>query len=340
MQLIRLLDAEFVHSRKYIPVGDKTVVIGDDGTVKPGDAALFQQAQKVGAAAKVGDRVQITTIVFHEKSIYLEINGGPKKKERWFQHIQIGMGDNTSPVTGAVQVTGAALSIEFKKHVPEMTGDELHQLLSPVLDFSVKTAAEVFADTLPPKIRQAVKNHEVLVGMNHDMVIMAKDRPQQKIREKDDQGRPYEEWIYGALPQDVVFVRFVGDEVVLVKIAKVSGEVITKTQKEIQIADGVPSLTTLKSSDAPQDEKGGVQPTQTVHRPTLKRPDEQTEQEVKQQQQQQEAGQPGTQTPHQDEPQWGTSGNPQPAGASQQQQPPPPDPQQTPEPELTKRPPL
>ena len=47
---------------------------------------------------------------------------------------------------------------------------------------------------------------------------------------------PYEEWIYGALPQDVVFVRFVGDEVVLVKIAKVSGEVITKTQKEVQVA--------------------------------------------------------------------------------------------------------
>src|SRR5262249_50721207 len=92
MQLIRLLDAEFVHSRKYIPVGDKTVVIGDDGTVKPGDASLYQTSQKVGAAAKVGDRVQITTIVFKEKSIYLEINGGPKRKQKWFQHIQIGMG--------------------------------------------------------------------------------------------------------------------------------------------------------------------------------------------------------------------------------------------------------
>jgi hypothetical protein len=340
MDLIRLLDAEFVHTRKNFPLGDKNMVIGDDGTVKPGDDMLFRMAQNSGAAAKIGDRVQITNIVFREKAIYLEINGGPKKKQKWYQHIEVGVGGGSSPVdSNQVKSTGAALTIEFKKHVPEMTGAELKQILSPVLDFSVKTAAEVFADTLPPKIRQAVKNHEVLVGMNHDMVIMAKERPQQKIREKDDQGRPYEEWIYGALPQDVVFVRFVGDEVVLVKIAKVSGEVITKTQKEVQIADGVPTLTTLKSSDSPQDEKGGIQPTQTVHRPTLKRPDEQTEQEVKQQQQQQ-AGQPGTQTPQQDEPQWGTSGNPQPAGASQQQQPPPPDPQQTPEPELTKRPPL
>jgi len=344
MQLIRLLDAEFVHTRKYIPVGDKTVVIADDGTVRPGDAALFQTAQKVGAAAKVGDRVQITTIVFHEKSIYLEINGGPKKKQKWFQHIEIGVGSSSNPVTSAVQITGAALSVEFKKHVPEMTGEELHQILSPVLDFSVKTAAEVYADTLPPKIRQAVKNHEVLVGMNRDMVVMAKDRPRQKVREKDDQGHPYEEWIYGELPQDVVFVRFIGDEVVMVKIAKVSGEVITKTQKEVQIADGVPSLTTLQSSDRPQDEKGGVQPEQRAHKPTLKRPDEQTEQE-KQQQEQQENGNAGAQKPQQDEPQWGTSGSGQQPADTSQQQPAntsqqPPAQQQPPEPELQKRPPL
>jgi len=29
----------------------------------------------------------------------------------------------------------------------------------------------------PPKIREAVKRHEVLVGMNHDMVVMAKGPP-------------------------------------------------------------------------------------------------------------------------------------------------------------------
>jgi hypothetical protein len=333
MQLIRLFDAEFVHTRKNFPLGEKNMVIAADGSVSPGDPVLFRMAQTSGVAAKIGDRVQITNIVFHDKSIYLEINGGPKKKQKWYQHIDISVGSGGGSDTPAAQATGAALTIEFKKHVPEMTGAELQQIMSPVLDFSVKTAAEVFADTLPPKIRQAVKNHEVLVGMNHEMVIMARERPQQKLREKDDQGRPYEEWIYGALPQDVLFVRFVGDEVVQVKIAKVSGEVITKTQKEVEIADGVPTLTTLKSSDAPQEEKGGVEPTQPTRRPTLKRPEEQTEQDAKQP----AAGNPGTQTPQPDEPQWGTSGSQKPADTSQQ---PPPAPQQTPEPELPKRPPL
>ena len=186
MQLIRVMDAEFAHVRKYFPVGDKSMVIGIDGLVKPGDAQLYRMAQTYGAAARIGDRVQITNIVFHEKSIYLEINGGPKKKTKWYQHIQIsGMGGSTGGVDpNQAQPTGAALTLEFKKHVPEMTGPELKQLLMPVLDFSVKTAAEVFVDTLPPKIREAVKRHEVLVGMNHDMVVMAKEIGRASCRER------------------------------------------------------------------------------------------------------------------------------------------------------------
>ena len=335
MQLIRVMDAEFVHVRKYFPVGDKSMVIGADGLVKPGDPQLYRMAQTMGAAAKIGDRVQITNIVFHEKSIYLEINGGPKKKSKWYQHIQIsGMGGSAGGVDpNQAQPTGAALTLEFKKHVPEMTGPELKQLLSPVLDFSVKTAAEVFVDTLPPKIKEAVKNHEVLVGMNHDMVVMAKDRPPQKVREKDEKGKDYEEWIYGVAPQDVVFVRFVGDEVVLVKTAKVGGQIIVKTQKEVDVKDGVPTLAALKSSDAPQDVSGAPQPEEPKHRPTLKRPDEQPDPMVQPGAGNSSAGQ--MPTPPQEEPEWGTSGK-QPASGTGQ---PPVDSQQKP-PQEAQKPPL
>jgi hypothetical protein len=323
MQLIRVMDAEFVHVRKYFPVGDKSMVIGIDGAVKPGDAQLYRMAQTYGAAARIGDRVQITNIVFHEKSIYLEINGGPKKKSKWYQHIQIsGMGGSTGGVDpNQAQPTGAALTLEFKKHVPEMTGPELKELLMPVLDFSVKTAAEVFVDTLPPKIREAVKRHEVLVGMNHDMVVMAKDRPPQKVREKDDTGKEYEEWIYGAPPQDVVFVRFAGDEVVQVKTAKVGGQIIVKTEKEVDIKDGVPTLAALKSSASPQDVSGAPQPEQPKHKPTLKRPDEQPDPMVSQGTGQQGASAPAGQQlppPQPEEPQWGTHGKEPASGAGQQ----------------------
>jgi hypothetical protein len=301
MRLIQLLDAEFVHIRKNLPLGEKDLVITPEGQVKPGDAQLYQTAQASGVAAKIGDKVQITDIKFHDKSITFEINGGPKKKEKWYQHISIGMGGGAgAPVdSGQNRPTGASMTLEFDKHVPEMTADELKKLISPVLDFSLKSAAQVYAETLPPKIRNAIKNHEVLVGMNHDMVVMAKDRPPQKIREKDDTGKEYEEWIYGTPPQDVVFVRFIGDEVTQVKIAKVGGDIIVKKQKEVDVKNGVPTLASLQSSDSPQDvrQQGPSQQQQPAHRPTLKRAGEQDDVSSRQTN--------TNTTTHQPEPEWG-----------------------------------
>jgi hypothetical protein len=169
------------------------------------------------------------------------------------------------------------------------------------------------------------------------MVVMAKDRPPQKVREKDDKGKEYEEWIYGAAPQDVVFVRFVGDEVVQVKTAKIGGQIIVKTEKEVDIKDGVPTLAALKSSTSPQDVSGAPQPDQPTHKPTLKRPGEQPDPMVQQGNAQQgnvqqgsvqQGGPAGQQPPQQEEPQWGTHGKEPASGAdqqpsgSQQQQPP------------------
>jgi hypothetical protein len=286
IQLIQIINAEFVRVRKTFPLGYKDITLMPDGRVKPEDSRLYQLAMTTGAAAKVGDRVQITNIVFHEKSVYLEINGGPKKKTKWYQHVTVGgMGGSMTPGANdpnQAQPTGAAFSLEFKDHVPEMTGPELKQLLDPVFDFSVKTATEVYLETLPPKVKEAIKKHEVLVGMNRDMVIMAKERPPQKSREKDEKGQDYEEWIYGAPPQDVTFVRFVGDQVAQVKVLKIGGETILKTEKEVDVREGVVSLAsvagqgsdpTARAAQAEQQQaNSGEEPTK---RPTLKRAEDQ-----------------------------------------------------------------
>ena len=319
MKLTQLLDAEFVHTRKYLPLGDKNTVITPDGLVKPNDAMLFQSMQAHGAAAKVGDKVQITNITFHDRSVYVEINGGPKKKSHWYQHISImgsgGVAAPSDPNEG--QATGAAVTLQFEKYVPEMTGDELEKLLSPVLDFTVKTAAEVYIDTMPPKIREAMKKHEVLVGMNKDMVIMAMDRPQQKVREKDVNGKEYEEWIYGAPPKDVTFVRFYGDEVARVETAKVGGQMIVKDKKEVDVKDGVVSLATLQASNSPEDVKPsqGAQSQQPMRRPTLRRPTDPPDTSV-----QRAPGGAAQRSDHTEEPQWGTDKK---DGSSQGQQSPP-----------------
>ncbi|HSM85182.1 MAG TPA: hypothetical protein VLT16_03475 [Candidatus Limnocylindrales bacterium] len=325
MQLIRLLDAEFVHTRKYFPLGDKSTVITPEGRVKPDDSKLWQMMQTSGAAAKIGDKVQITNISFKDKAIYVEINGGPKKKSKWYQHISVGIGGPGGSITpmdpNQAQPTGAALTLEFNKRVPEMTGEELQKLLSPVLDFAVKSAAEVYMETLPPKLRDAMKKHEVLVGMNKDMVVMTKDRPEQRIREKDDKGKEYEEWIYGKPPQDVVFVRFYGDEVTQVKTAKVGGQIVVKTQKEVDVRDGVATLAALQASTSPQDvktqrEQAAQAP---VHRPTLRREGDEPDPSIRR------APAPNVQPEpnHGDEPQWGTDQKSGDQQSPQEQQRPP-----------------
>lgn len=322
MKLIQVLDADFVHTRKYLPLGDKSTVITPEGLVKPDDSTLFVKTQAHGAVAKVGDKVQVTNVVIRDKSVYVEVNGGPKKKSHWYQHVTImGAGGAASPSNpNEGQPTGAAVTLEFDKYVPEMTGDELEKLLSPVLDFSVKSAAEVYIETMPPKIRDAMKKHEVMVGMNKDMVIMAKERPEQKVREKDANGKEYEEWIYGKPPQDVTFVRFYGDEVKRVEIAKPGGEMIVKDKKEVDVKDGVVALATLEASNSPQDVKANQQGQQQkpMHRPTLRRPGDSPDVSV------QKAPTP-VQVPsdHGDEPQWGTKKDQKDGSPSQGDQQPP-----------------
>jgi hypothetical protein len=119
---------------------------------------------------------------------------------------------------------------------------------------------------VPPKVKEAIKNHHVLVGMNREMVIYAKGRPPKKVREHEGgvEGEvqndvEYEEWIYGTPPEDVDFVRLVGDEVVRVETMKVDGQKIVRVEKEVDL--GVPTVA-KKQEDRP------------ANAPTLRRPGE------------------------------------------------------------------
>ena len=54
-------------------------------------------------------------------------------------------------------------------------------LLAPLISFDVKTPIQAFTDTLPPKLKDAILDHHVLVGMSTDMVLFAKGQPEHKI---------------------------------------------------------------------------------------------------------------------------------------------------------------
>jgi hypothetical protein len=269
--VMRDLTAERVFTRCLFPMGEKGLQI-KNGVLTPGDKQIARLVEDHGAAARPGDRVVISNVIIKDNSIVLEINGGPKKHEKWYQHIQAGMGGSGGATTrgGAPQsleAKGSQVTLEFDKYVPELTGEQVRNLLSPVFDFKALNQAEAYQKTLPPKVRDAIKNHKVLVGMDRDMVIYAKGRPLQKIRDKDDKGQDYEEWIYGSPPEEVDFVRFQGAVVARLEIMTVGGEKIVRTEKEVDLKAADTEVAQRKP-----DLKPGERP---ANAPTLRRPGEQ-----------------------------------------------------------------
>ncbi len=261
--VIRALTAEMVTVRKPFPMGKEGLSISPEGKVEPDDGMLNRMVLNNGPAAKPGERARITNVEFKGDKIIFEINGGPEKKKKWYQRLSVGGAGGTAPISPSSDEIpkGSFVALEFKKHVSELTVDQIKERLAPVFDFRFKSPLEAYMDTIPPKAREAIKNHQVLVGMDRRMVTESLGRAPRKIREKDEAGGEYEEWIYGTPPEDVQFVRFVGDEVVLLKIMKVDGEKIVRTQKEIDLSE----VAAAEAAPKPAEQPG------PLNRPTLKR---------------------------------------------------------------------
>lgn len=276
--VVRMLNAELVFVRKPLPMGNKGLVVKPDGEVGPSPGELGRLLVQHGTSARPGERVKITNVVIKEDKIIFDINGGPKRKKKWYQRIQFtGMGGSAQAPQDTNEFSrGSAVTLEFKGFVPEMSVDRVKQLLEPVFDFTAKSAAQAYMDTLPPNVRDAVKDHRVLVGMNREMVQYAKGRPPRKIREKEGD-LEYEEWIYGEPPQDVEFIKLVGDEVVQVKIMKMAGEKIVRTEKEVFLeSDGATVAAAAGSQTETQPDApppGGPQKQPTLRRPGEPMPD-------------------------------------------------------------------
>ncbi len=259
-EVIHAFNEQLVYIRASFPMG-KTGLRLKNGTVTPSGPELQRLMALWGPAAKPGDRARISDVAIKDDHIRFEINGGPVKKQKWYQRIQIagaGGGGPIVPSDSSANARGSFVDLYFDKYVPEMTGPELKQLLRPVFDFDAKSALDAYLETVSPKVKDAIKNHRVLVGMNHEMVIYAKGRPPKKVRETANEVE-YEEWIYGTPPQDVDFVRFVGDEVVRVETMKVDGQKIVRIEKEVDL--GAPTVA-KRQEDRP------------ANAPTLRRPGE------------------------------------------------------------------
>ncbi len=263
LDLIRLLSSEQGFATRPLPRGGKGLTLYANGDLTPDRQDYQKVLYEKGISAGAGDRIVITKMLIKGDRIVLDLNGGPDYHHKYLRHVSIGMDPMyTTPLVqdDAQEPTGARITLVFKKYVPEMTGSEVKALLAPLLDFSLKSPVTAYTDTLPPKIREAILAHQVLVGMNHRMVIASLGQPGSKVREKQD-GTAYEEWIFGQPPQDVNFVRFMGDRVVRLEVAQQGKPLIIRTADEMdgyttpvrerQIAMGDPDPNRDSGQDKP-----------------------------------------------------------------------------------------
>lgn len=223
LTLVRYVSGEFARAIKPLPGGKQglRMKVGEPLNQQMLDRAVATH----GAAVNTGDSVQVTHLEFKDREILVDVNGGGhiKKRLRDRVHLEVGgmptvrstQPDQPPGVRGGM---GSTIELDFGKPVPEMTPDELKQLLAPILDFSKQRSAAVhWIDTLPPEIKKAIEEKRAVLGMDREMVVAAVGKPERKVRERDDDGNEVEDWIYGEPPGKTMFVRFMGERVTRIK---------------------------------------------------------------------------------------------------------------------------
>jgi hypothetical protein len=215
IELIRGLQSEVAVAKVPLPRGKHGVYVSDKGQLD--QAKANSELRENGPAIKPGMPVEITRMTFKGDHIVFEINHGGKSGKKWYQRIYIGMGTADQPLVpdnSPILAYGSWVTLKVPGRIAETTVPEVKKLLSVVLDFERHAPTVLYAASTPPKFKEAIKKHEILVGMDRDAVLSAKGAPDRKVREVRD-GAEQEDWIYG-LPPHVLFVTFDGDTVTAV----------------------------------------------------------------------------------------------------------------------------
>jgi hypothetical protein len=217
IELLRGLSAEYATIKTLLPRSKKPLEFNTDGTW---DKAKWEAvAKELGPAGRVGDLIQVTQVEIEKDRIILVLNNGMRGKGSWKDHVQIGMGTSTRSINSGAPTnapSGTTVALLFDGPIGEVTSAEVKKMLQPVLDFAKESVTENYVESLPPEIKEAVRDKRAVVGMNRDQVLLAVGRPLRKSRETKD-GYEIEDWIYGEPPGRVTFVTFTGDKVVRVK---------------------------------------------------------------------------------------------------------------------------
>ncbi len=272
LDLIRNLESEQGFAHRELPLGAGLTLVAN-GNMTPRDDEYKKMLYEKGQSAAPGDRVEISALQFKDDRLIIDFNGGPYAKHRFLSHIQI----NDAPVVMQGPIaTGCRITLVFEGGIPEITAAEVKALLDPIVDFKAKSSAEAYANTLTPKVKEAVESHDILVGMDRRMVLAAVGEPRTKHREHvseaDDNSPVYEEWIYGEPPQATRFVRFRNGRVVRLEIAAIGKPIEIHDKNEVDSTPAPALLArTIANGDSVPDPDGDHP---TAKAPSLRKPGE------------------------------------------------------------------
>lgn len=205
--LVRGLAHEVAVAKIPLPWGRHGIHIRPDGSVD--EAQAWKELRSKGESVKPGMPVEITDVKLRPGKLFLAINGGGKTGGHWWDHLQIGMGPDPAPIVSSQQSTtpsnGSYITVALPQKHGTPTVGEVERLLSQALDFHRASPTVLYSPSVPPQFKQAIKKHQVVVGMDRDAVLSAKGTPDRKIRKDNADGSEEEDWIYGQ-PPHVLFV--------------------------------------------------------------------------------------------------------------------------------------
>lgn len=236
--IVRAMVAERGTAKLIIPRSKKALSIHQEGGR---DEDAWEDAlDEYGPAARVGDLLEITKVEFKGNRIVLELNHGLKGGRKWWHRVQVsgaqrGRGTTLGQTAAVYAPGGTKIALVFPKVIPPLDADEVKRILKPVLDFDQRSATELYMEKLPKEFQEAIEEERVVAGMDRDMVLLAKGKPQHKVRDFKD-GVETEDWIYGIPPGSITFVTFEEEKVIRVKeaYAHVGGRVKTREDPEQQ----------------------------------------------------------------------------------------------------------
>ena len=225
IEILRGLMSENATVKTLLPRSKKPLPFNSTGEW---DKQFWDQANReFGAAARVGDLVQVTHLSIENDKIVFEINGGMRGANRgsWKDHVQVGIG-GVSPINRPQQNSnapgGTSIALLFNAPVPALKADDIKKILSPVLDFDTQTATDNYVEKLPEPIQNAIKANKVILGMDRDQVLLAIGKPRHKERNvTTDGGEVYvDALVDGSRRIDLVYL----------PLAAQGGHVVSPTQ--------------------------------------------------------------------------------------------------------------